>query len=423
MRRPLVIAATTVALLAGSLAIVPAAHATNPVPPVQFGMHVPAISQGEDPGVSYGTVRLWDSGVAWGQVEQKKGKYWWNGLDASVANANQQNARILYVLGSSPQWAAINPKQGKYPNRGAASTPKMSDWKNWVTAVVQRHGDSIESYQIWNEANLQDFYQGTPKEMAKLTREAYKIIKRLDPGAKVVSASSTVRLESAYQRFFPAYMRELKKMGWPIDVVSVHTYPEGTGTPKTRADYLAQVDRDMRRAGVPANKELWDTEINYGIRGPGGIPGRQITGANAAAWVATTYLDNLLYGVDRGYWYYWYQPDGRLGIILQNGQPGAVAYQVVYNWLVDSFYTCTPGAVNVCQFGDNLAPNVVAWSASGGTYTVPANATVQCDALNQCSAVVPGSQVQIGSMPLWFGSDALNAQKQSSLQRLQAAQR
>ena len=48
----------------------------------------------------------------------------------------------MYVLGSTPKWAASNTKQGTYPNKGAASNPKsIKDWKNWVTAVVKRYGE------------------------------------------------------------------------------------------------------------------------------------------------------------------------------------------------------------------------------------------------------------------------------------------
>lgn len=415
MRRAIVAALSSIAVLGSSLAMAPASQAAeNPMPPTQFGMHVIEIAQGAVPTVAYGGVRLWDAGVAWGQVEQKKGKYWWNGMDAAIANANSQQKSILYVLGSTPAWAATNKSQGKYPNKGAASNPNMKDWKSWVTAVVKRYGASIDAYQIWNEANLADFYQGTPAQMADLTKAAYQIIRKYDPTAKVVSASSTVRLESAYKRFFPAYMKALKKKGWPIDVVSVHTYPEGLGTPTDRADYLQQVRTDMRKSKVPASKALWDTEINYGIKGPGKIKGRQITGDSAAAWVAQTYLQDLLYGVDRAYWYYWYRADGRLGIVLQPGTPGAAGYNTAYNWIAGSYYTCTPGDVNTCQFGDAVDPEVVVWAQDAdAAYTVPANATVMCTALNACTPVAPGTSMTVGSMPLWFGSDARNAANQA----------
>jgi hypothetical protein len=366
--------------------------------------------------VSYGAIRLWDSGVAWGQVQQGKNKFWWNGLDASIANSNKQGAEVMYVLGSTPKWAATDLKAGTYPNKGAASVPKMDDWKKWVTAVVKRHGNSINAYQIWNEANLSTFWAGTPKQMADLTKAASKIIRQYDPGAKVVSASSTVRLESAYKRFFPAYLKELKKANWPVDVISVHTYPDGQGNPGDRAAYLDQVNSQLKKSKVPASKQLWDTEINYGIKGPGSIKGQSIGGDTAAAWTAQTYLENMNQGVDRAYWYFWDKPNSLLGITLQDGTPGAVGYQTAYMWMNNSYYSCTKGNVNVCQMGDFVQPDVVVWSNSGsGTYTVPASATVQCDAMNRCSTVNPGDSITIGNMPLWFGSAQQNDQNQATL--------
>ena len=408
MRRVLMAAALSVSLIAGGAAMaVPASAAVpQPVVPEDFGMHIPTISQGTTTSVGDGSVRLWDSGVAWGQVEQKNGKYWWNGLDAAIGNANAQNLKILYVLGSTPKWAASNTKQGTYPNKGAASMPKsMSEWKSWVTAVVKRYGASIESYQIWNEANLTTFWQGTPKQMAQLTQEAYKIIRKYDPTAKVVAASSTVRLQSAYKKFFPAYLSELKKLKWPIDVVSVHLYPASKGTPADRAKYITQVQADMKKAKVPASKQLWDTEINYGIAGPGsGNPDVNIEGPQAAAWVAQTYLDDIRLGVQRAYWYYWYPQANLVGIQMFNGTLGALGYDTVNQWINGAFYSCTSGPVNTCQLGDNVNPKVIAWASTGsGTFVVPAGANWTCNALNQCQPAVPGTPVTIGSMPQWFG--------------------
>jgi hypothetical protein len=78
MRRALLVAPITVALIASSALFAPV-QAAPPVLPNEFGLHVPGIANGETPQSKYGTVRLWDSGVAWGQVEQRKGRYWWNG--------------------------------------------------------------------------------------------------------------------------------------------------------------------------------------------------------------------------------------------------------------------------------------------------------------------------------------------------------
>lgn len=412
MRRTLTVLAAA-ALVATSTVLVSqpaqaaAAGTGGPVQPTAFGMHVPAIAQGAAPVAPYGTVRLWDSGVAWGQVEQANGKYWWNGLDAAIANANTQNAKILYVLGSTPTWAASNKKQGTYPNKGAASMPSMKVWKAWVNAVTKRYADSIESYQIWNEANLTTFWQGTPQQMADLTAEAAKIIRKNDPTATIVAASTTVRLQSAYKKFFPKYLKALKKKKWPVDVISVHLYPSGTGTPGDRAGFISQVKSDMKKAKVPASKPLWDTEINYGIAGPGSTPHTTIDGGQAAAYVAQTYLDDVRLGVERAYWYFQTPSSPLVGVQMAAGSPGALGFQTVQSWLNGSYFSCTSGTVNTCQLGDYAAPQVIAWASKGsGTFTVPANVVRACDATANCVPATPGTQVTIGSMPTWFGTAA-----------------
>ena len=174
MRRMITAALTSAALLGSTVAVAPMAVAANPIPDVAFGMHVPQIANGEKPNANIGSIRLWDAGVAWGQVQQKKKTFWWNGMDAAIASANAQGMSITYVLGSTPKWAQKNPPKGNYPYGGTGSAnPDMDVWKKWVKTVVRRYGASIDAYQIWNEANLSDFYDGTPKQMAKLTKEAY----------------------------------------------------------------------------------------------------------------------------------------------------------------------------------------------------------------------------------------------------------
>jgi polysaccharide biosynthesis protein PslG len=395
-------------LIAGSLlaGTAPAAHAAAYIDDTTFGLHVPRIADGAVPTVSYGTVRLWDSGVTWGQVERRKGQYWWNGLDRAVGAANSQGAQILYVLGSTPTWAASDRSQGTYPNRGAASNPRsLTDWKRWVTAVVTRHGNSIDAYQIWNEANLRTFWQGTPAQMARLTLAAKRIIRQLDPTATVVAASSTVRLSSAFERFFPAYLKQLRKRGWPVDAFAIHTYGPSTATPALRAKYVAKARKALRAERAPA-RPLWDTEVNYGIKGPGPrYPDRDIGGTRAAIYVAQTYLDSIRLRIARTYWYSWTPRIDLLGITLFDGTTGARAYQSVYDWTSRAWVGCRTGAANSCLVDREGARAEIAWVSAGAAqpYVVPANATRACDVLGVCRAVTPGSTITVGRMPVWIG--------------------
>lgn len=371
-----------------------------------FGLHVPGIANGSVPTVPYGSIRLWDAGVSWGMVEQSRGAYWWAGLDRAIAAANAQNVEIVYVLGSTPRWAATHVWQGTYPNRGAASNPRnMADWRRWVTKVVTRYGASIDAYQIWNEANLQTFWQGTPRQMAVLTWEARKIIRRLDPTAKVVAASSTVRLTSAFTRFFPAHLSELRRLGWPVDVFAIHSYGPSTAQPVLRAKYISIARAALKAAGAP-RRPLWDTEVNYGIAGPGPrYPDRDIEGLEAAVDVSQTYLDSLRLGIARVHWYAWTPPTELLGVTMIPGSPGAIAFTTTHEWVAGATVACSNSPLRVCFVDRGGVRSEIVWRSSGVDlpYLVPAYATRSCDATGACRAVTPGDTVLIGRMPTWFG--------------------
>jgi hypothetical protein len=400
------IALITATAVGADVVAAPAASAA-PGDAVSYGLHVPQIANGLVPSVPAGTIRLWDVGISWGKVQPSEKKFWWTGMDKAIANSNKINAKTLYVLGSTPTWAAKNKSQGTYPNKGAASMPSsMTLWKNWVTAVTKRYAASIDAYQIWNEANLQTFWMGTPDQMADLTNEAYKIIRKNDPTAQIVSASSTVRLTSAYEKFFPAYLKGLKKRGWPVTAYSVHLYPNSLGTPADRVAYIATVRQSLAAAGAPA-KPLWDTEVNYGLAGPGASnPKVNIDGDQAAAWVSQTYLDSARLGIDRTYWYsFTPSPYSLLGIQMIPGSAGALGYATTYGWMVGGSVTCATAAVNTCTIVKNGATSTVAWASTGsGSFVVPDGATNSVTAMNVSTPVTAGQSVTIGSMPTWFGA-------------------
>ena len=136
------------------------------------GLHVAGVQDGAwpDDNVPFGALRLWDNGTAWSQIETVKGTYNWALVDRAVANAEKQGIKdILMVLGSTPTWNAKRIVPGDYPVPGAASAPKsVAAWDAFVTQVVKRYKGRITSYQIWNEASLVMFWDGTPEAMAEL---------------------------------------------------------------------------------------------------------------------------------------------------------------------------------------------------------------------------------------------------------------
>ena len=380
--------------------------AADTVPASLVGMHIEGAEGEAWASAPFGALRLWDNGTAWSQIELEPGVYKWDNLEGILANAASKGMTdILMVLGTTPEWNAKVVGPDDYPQPGAASAPKDLDaWDAWVTEVATRYKGRITSYQIWNEANLKQFWGGTPEEMAELTKRAYDIIKKIDPAALVVSASPSTRLTSAFDRFFPAYLKALAAKGWPIDVVGIHTYPGADGDPVARGLLIEAAQKALVAADAP-DLPMWDTELNYGLAGPGpDLAKQEITGAKAAGWVVRTYIDDLRYNVARSYWYIWTQkPYDLLGIQAYPGSDAEQGFFALDNWVIGSVFDgCTEAAGAVtCDFTRDGQKTVVAWAQTGeAPYTAPENAQLVCDPLANCQEVTPGAAITLTEIPV-----------------------
>lgn len=371
------VALSAATAVAGALLVAPAAQAA----PMQdlrgtvvqqdlFGMHVFNLQDGVFPTIPVGAIRLWDNQTTWSWIEKAQDQFDWTTLDTAVTTSESKGVDdILMVLAGTPAWATDNPSSGGAAGvlPGAAGMPRdLADWDDWVRQVATRYKGRITHYQPWNEANLTTFSTGTPKQMAQLTKRAYDIIKSVDPNATLVAPSTGTRLGGPFKKFYPAYLRELKALGWPVDAWAVHTYPASLGTPVDRAT-LARGYFDILRAEGAPELPVWDTENNFGLAGPGPTnPDQDITDERAATWTARTYLDSLRLGISRVYWYAWGPENDLVGIQMNEGSPGAKAYQTLQQWIVGStFVRCTNGAKVTCTFDRAGTKSRIVWAERG----------------------------------------------------------
>lgn len=387
---------------------------TNPYRPVapdnadipESGITVPATLFGNHPVLGVpefaATVRLWDTSTSWNQIEPARGRYAWTALDRAVDAAEGNGQEVLLVLGGTPSWAAVGPAPGS-EYAGAGSSMPMTDavlFEEYVRAVVTRYGSRIGAYQIWNEANIESFWRGTPELMADLTARAYRVIKENQPGATVVAASTGSRWVKGFTEFYPEYLTALGNVNWPIDAYSVHLYPLATGTPRDRAYLLGMMRTALRIAGAPA-LPVWETEINYGITNPGlGETARAIPESEIPGYVSRTYLDSLRFGIARSYWYAWTPEYRLLGIQMWNGYLSSRVVHVTRDWVVGSTFSgcSTTGVVVLCNFDRGRVPFWVAYTDDGsvGTVPAPAGATV-ASALDGTTVPVAGTVAVSGN--------------------------
>lgn len=306
------------------------------------------------PDAKIGALRLWDSGVTWREIETRPGVFDFSRLDAQISAARSHGARPLLVLGMTPQFHAKRRNVDGVYGKGSTSPPKLWAWKRYVAKVAKRYKGTVD-YQVWNEANVAEFWRGSPRAMANLTKVTSKVVGRHDKWGKIVSPALATRLtgqRSWLRKFFAQRTGGRPVAGW-VDIVSLNLYPLPKQGPEASMRLLAASRTMLARLGV--RKQIWNTEINYGLQTGGGGTAKNISRRKEAALVGRTYVLNAANNVKRVFWYSWGMQDlANTQLTYRNGSltPAGVGYSVVRDWLVrgrilgcarsgNGTYTCT----------------------------------------------------------------------------------
>ncbi len=304
------------------------------------------------PAVRFGSFRLWDTDTFWYEVNPSEGNYDWTMMDLWLAKAKEHHDHVLYTLGFTPGWASSNrhdnsciggPGVCDPPNDlNADGTGPDQHWKDYVTAVATHSKNSntahIEAWELWDEPWAPWEWAGTIPQIVRMSKDAYNIIKSIDPNAIVLTPSFDWgwKLPLNYMASFFA-----QGGGQYSDAISLHGYvfdPGGKhGEPENLVKYYPDF-YNVLKSYNQNHKPIWDTEASWGsnIKSHFSDPDLQ------AGWVARFFLLHRSASIARLFWFEWnstseYAPlwkpnpkDHRLpGTLLKPGK----AYGEVANWL------------------------------------------------------------------------------------------
>lgn len=433
--KALAVTAATTLLATGTAVAAPPSSLPSPkkpkftktIQPALFGMHVHALS---DPvpqvDQKFGAIRIWDNGVRWDQINTAKDVYDFTLMDQVVKNAKATGAqRLMYVLGSTPEWLASDTSVPNYLEApGANSMPKdLDEWDKWVRTVVSKYADDIDRWQIWNEVNFSSFFTGSPAQMVELTKRASKIIREEDPTGQIVTGSAIVRQFKKAKKvskqsaaissksFFYQYMSGLKKQRVAFDAVGMHLYPwfkagPGDGSPADRERAADQAQKVLDH--FKFRQPMYDTEMSYGNRRDNGWRHKVYPAKVGAAYLAQTYIYGMVNNVPEVYWYGWDDHVLGIDVTTKDGTilPPGVAYNTVMNWMSNAKNGgCADGkgGVHTCvikQLGQKQYM-VFRDTNSSKTYKLPASWQVgqACDVNDDCSTIKKG-RLKVGLSPL-----------------------
>ncbi len=416
-----------------------------PIQPEFFGLdvHNTTFTWPSAAGVPFGSVRLWDSGTRWNEIETSKGKYTWTALDAMVSTANQNGQTVLYTFGGDPTFYSSNPTDtncselttGNGPcdppadlNRNGSGTD--ADFQGFVSALMQhlqQSGETIQYFEIWNEVNnYQVFWNGTAAQLVRMAADARAIIKSYDPSALVLTPNTcncdnmqftagaypTTNPQDAMSYYLHTSVKlpsgKVVTGASVADGITFHPYL-GNPRPEGIVNLITKMQAVMAADGL-SNLPLIDSESSWGLN-------THITDCPASPPFAQTCLNNMTAFLPRSYilaasngltQFYWYQWGNNSWGTLYNTSDGSIyepaeAYAVVEEWLLGSSFE------GACQQSDTIYTcNLV--SASGVTeeivWTTAGSATFDASPYTQCATVtgstctVDSGAVTIGTRPI-----------------------
>lgn len=176
-------------------------------------------------------LRVWYN---WETVETEPGQYDRDYLLPALNLAKMNGFRICFMIWGTPPFAG---------NGGLNAVPDQQALRNYCLWLRSTLDSVVDAWEVWNETNLDKYYQGSPEDYIQTLATAYEVLAGEGP---VVAAGTSGAAKPAYwQAMIDAGLEQ------HCDRVNMHPY-------RDRPDQVvALVDDFLSRV----NKPLWITEL------------------------------------------------------------------------------------------------------------------------------------------------------------------
>lgn len=192
----------------------------------------------------------------WDAIETEKGKFEWLFWDDFVKMAvDDYGITLVPYICYTPQWIS----------RGASDTlffwnypPKdFNEFGVFMTHLVNRYKDRIKTWELWNEPDIEIYWQGSVKEFAEFIKVGADAVKKADPSSKVVLGGL------AYDPYFLLHLFRDNGLSPYIDIVNCHNYYETWHRHPIESitEYINEISDIIWRYGN--NQSLWMAEVGY----------------------------------------------------------------------------------------------------------------------------------------------------------------
>jgi len=275
---------------------------------------------------------------SWISIETSPNIWYWDNWDAFLNATENHNRAVLGLL--------------VYDNDNVETIISGFDryihpddiplFLNYVNKTVRRYVNQVGAWEIWNEPNIETFWDGPIEHFYTLFGQTQELIHdiELELGQDIIILSSA--MAGAVAGFVPPNFDAMFEAGVMkyVDAIALHFY-------NYDADSLYQGIMQHISIGnkYGFNGEYWITEIGNPTGGQ--YPWR-VTQEMLANNVLKSYVISAAYNIKRVFWYHdidstnpnLYDSEGWFGLLYGNGtwKPGAYAYALFSKYCSNKFY-------------------------------------------------------------------------------------
>lgn len=210
-------------------------------------------------------VNTWRGSFSWIDYEPRPGRFDFAWLHRFVKLAHKERITLRPYLAYTPSWAA---KGGTDEVEWNDPPKRIDQWRRFVGRTVSelKQYRNIASYEIYNEENVKQWWDGSAADYNKVLQAASEIVKTGSRKMPVIMGGmvwpDSEWVEQACRRYGNAKR---------FDVIAIHAYPE-TWTPKNitvenyldqgrpgyfRGEFLPLADKECSK------KPVWLNEVGF----------------------------------------------------------------------------------------------------------------------------------------------------------------
>lgn len=191
---------------------------------------------------------------SWNGIEPERGRYDFRFWDMLVDESAKAGIELIPYVAYTPEWAA---REKKNFWQQPPADPKT--FAAFMERLATRYRGRIHSWELWNEPDNRDYWQGSADEFAAMVIPAAQAIRRADPSAKLVLGGMSYGAGEFFQQ-----LMSRNRIAQDFDLVAMHAYPETWHESRAEEVFQEELPRMHDVANSTANHpSFWLNEMGY----------------------------------------------------------------------------------------------------------------------------------------------------------------